>query len=169
MANTDAAASGKVIPLHPLKAKRASEEKWGGEVMKFGFCIVPSLLLRAQARLKLNPTHLAILMHLADFWWEAANKPRPSKKTLGERVGLSPRQVQRYMAELEAMKLVQRIERRAPSQGKRPNFYDLSGLVARLKELEPEFREAEEKAREERRRVTRPGLRHRLAAAGEPG
>lgn len=54
---------GKVIPLHP--AKRASEQKWGRDVMKFGFCIVPSLLLRAQERLKLNATQLAILMHLA--------------------------------------------------------------------------------------------------------
>lgn len=154
---------GKVIPLQPLKAKKASERKWGSEVMAFGFCIVPSLLLRAQARLKLSPTHLAILMHLADFWWDAERKPHPSKKTLGERLGLSPRQIQRYMAELEGMKLLRRIERRAPSRGKRSNFHDLSGLVTRLKELEPEFREAEEKARAERRRVSRPGIKHRAA------
>lgn len=159
--------SAKVIPLHPLKAKKASERKWGKEVMGFGFCIIPSLLLRAQPRLKLNPTHLAILMHLADFWWEAERKPHPSKKTLGERLGLSARQVQRYIAELEAMKLLQRIERRSPSRGKRSNLYDLSGLVARLKELEPEFRQVEEKSQAERRRVSRPGLRRRPATAAE--
>ena len=157
---------GKVIPLHPpLKAKRASEQKWGQEVMAFGFCIVPSLLLRAQERLKLNATQLAILMHLADFWWDAARKPHPSKKTLGERLQLSPRQVQRHIAEMETMKLVQRIERRAPSRGKRSNYYDLSGLVERLKGLELEFRLAEEKAKDERRRVSRPGRRNRTAAA----
>lgn len=166
MANKDTT-SAKVIPLHPLKAKKASERKWGKDVMGFGFCIVPSLLLRAQARLKLNPTHLAILMHLADYWWEAERKPHPSKKTLGERLGLSARQVQRYIAELEDMKLLQRIQRTAPSRGKQSNFYDLSGLVARLKELEAEFRQVEEKAKSERRRVSRPGLRSRPTTAAE--
>jgi len=153
----------KVIPLQPVKAKKASEQKWGRDVMALGFCIVPSMLLRAQARLSLNPAHLAILLHLADFWWEAERKPHPSKKTRGERLGLSPRQVQRYMAELEEMKLLERIERRVSSCGKRSNFYDLAGLVARLKQLAPEFKDAEEKAKAERRRVTRPGLRSRTA------
>jgi hypothetical protein len=157
--------SGKVIALHPLKAKKTSERKWGKEVMALGFCIVPSLLLRAQARLKLDPTHLAILIHLADFWWEAERKPHPSKKTLGERLSLSARQVQRKIAELEAMKLLQRVERTAASRGKRSNFHDLSGLVARLKELEREFRQVEEKAKAERRRVARPGFRHRTGTA----
>ena len=55
----------KVIPLQPLKAKKASERKWGKAVMDLGFCIIPSLLLRAQARLGLNPTQLAVLMHLS--------------------------------------------------------------------------------------------------------
>lgn len=166
MANTEKTAA-KVIPLHPLKAKMASERKWGKDVMALGFCIFPSLLLRAQARMKLNPTHLAILMHLADYWWEAERKPHPSKKTLGDRLGLSSRQVQRYIAELEQMKLVQRIGRTAPSRGRQSNFYDLSGLVARLQELEPEFRTVEEKVKAERHRVSRPGFRHRPATAVE--
>ncbi len=156
--------AGKVIRLQPQNAKKASERKWGREVMALGFCMVPSLLFRAQARLKLNPTHLAIVMHLADFWWEAERKPHPSKKLLGERLGLSPRQVLRYTAELEDMGLLQRIERRTPGRGKRSNIYDVSGLVTRLKELEPEFREAEEMARAERRRVSRPGIKHRAVA-----
>src|SRR5260221_13856977 len=48
---TDAAPSAEVIPLRPAKAKKASERKWGKAVMDFGFCIIPSLLLRGQARL----------------------------------------------------------------------------------------------------------------------
>lgn len=84
-----------------------------------------------------------MLVHLADYWWDVNRKPYPSKKSLGDRFGLSPRQVQRYLAELEAMGLVQRIERRAVHRGKLSNEYDLSGLVERFKELEPEFREFE--------------------------
>ncbi len=153
--------SAKVIPLRPLKATKASERKWGKGVMGLGFCIVPSLLLRAQARLGLNARQLAVLMHLADFWWNAERKPYPSKKTLGERLRLSPRQVQRIIAELETAGLVQRIERRAAHMGKLSNYYDLSGIVKRLKELEPEFRKVEEEAKARRRAVARPELRHR--------
>lgn len=46
------------IELRPAKATKASEKKWGKAVMERGFCVVPSLLLRAQPRLKLTPTQL---------------------------------------------------------------------------------------------------------------
>lgn len=153
--------SADVIQLHPVKDKKTSERKWGKGVMGLGFCIVPSLLLRAQARLGLNPTQLAVLMHLADYWWDVDRKPYPSKKTLGERLKLGPRQVQRYIAELERANLVKRVERRAAHKGKLSNEYDLSGLVARLQELEPEFRKVEEDVKASRREVERPGGRVR--------
>jgi DNA-binding MarR family transcriptional regulator len=163
--NATEAGGAQVIPLRPLTAAKASERKWGKAVMELGFCIVPSLLLRAQRRLGLNPTQLAVLMHLADYWWDVDRKPYPSKKTLGERLGLGPRQVQRYIAELEEAGLVKRIERRAAHRGKLTNEYDLSGLVKRLKELEPEFREVEEEIKSRRRAVARPGVRPRRPKA----
>ena len=165
MSDTDNSQSAKVVQLwQPLKATKASERKWGKAVMGLGFCIGPSLRLRAQQRPKPSPTQLAVLMHLADYWWDVDRKPYPSKKTLGERLGLSPRQVQRYTAELEAAGLVKRIERTARHRGKLSNKYDLSGLVKRLKELEPEFREVEEEIKSRRRAVARPGLRRRTKA-----
>ena len=118
--------------------------------MALGFCVVPSLLLRAQRRLGLNPTQLAVLMQLCDFWWESDRKPFPGKKALAQRLDLSPRQVQRYMADLETAGLIQRVERRAAHGGKQTNIYDLSGLVDRLKRLEPEFRAVEEEAKAKR-------------------
>ena len=104
-------------------------------------------------------------MHLADYWWDVDRKPFPSKKTLGERLGLGPRQVQRYIAELESAGLVKRIERTAAHRGKLSNEYDLSGLVERLKELEPEFREVEDEIKTRRRAVARPGIRRRIKKA----
>ncbi len=136
--------------------------------MKLGFSIVPSLLLRAQRRLKLNPTQLAVLMQLCDYWWDSSRKPYPSKQTLAERLGLSARQVQRHIADLEEAGLVQRIERRGANGGKLTNTYDLSGLVSRLQALEPEFTAVEEENRRRRAAVTRPGLRTRLTAAAAP-
>ena len=160
MAKDETATAHNVIQIHPPKAtQRASEKKWGKGVMALGFCIVPSLLLRAQQRLGLNPTQLAVLMQLCDFWWDSERKPYPSKKTLAERLSLSPRQVQRYIAELEAAGLVQRNERRASHGGKLTNLYDLSGLVRRLKDLEPEFRDVEKEVKSARRAVSRRGYK----------
>jgi predicted transcriptional regulator len=154
--------TAEVIPIRPETAsKKASEEKWGKPVMDLGFCIVPSLLLRAQARLGLNPTQLAVLLHLVDHWWDVGRKPYPSKQRLADRLKLGPRQVQRYIAELEKAELVQRVERRAPHRGKMSNVYDLSGLVQRLGELEPDFRQVEEEVKANRRAVERPGGRRK--------
>lgn len=153
-----------VVPFPARDANKASERKWGRKVMERGFCIMPSLIFRAQARLKLNATQLAVLMHLADYWWDVDRRPWPAKKTIADRLGLSARQVQRYMAELEEMGYVKRIERRAKHKGKLSNEYDLSGLVERLKQLEPEFREVDEENEARRRDVARPGLRRRVKA-----
>lgn len=158
-----------VIPMPPratVNVARMSERKWGREAMDVrNFCILPSLLLHAQARLKLTPTHLTLVLHLADFWWDADRKPFPSKAKLAERVGLSPRHIQRQMAELEKMGLVKRNERRSRLKGKLPNEYDLSGLVARLKDLAIEFKAADEEAKKKRDAVARPGIRKRIAGA----
>ena len=160
MSKNEAATVDNVVPLRPAKgSQRESQKKWGKNVMALGFCIVPSLLLQAQNRLGLNPTQLAVLMQLCDFWWKSERKPYPSKGTLAERLSLSPRQVQRYIAELENAGLVQRIERRDSHGGKRSNFYDLSGLVNRLEELESDFREVKEKSKATRKAVSRRGYR----------
>lgn len=145
-------------------SKRASVEKWGAGVVDIGFVIVPSLLLRAQQRLRINPTQLAVLIHLMDYWWDVARKPYPSKKTLSQRMGISARQVQRHIASLESSKLLKRVERHHPARGKQSNEYDLSGLVRRLAELEPEFRAVEEQVKAERRKVARPALRPKTQA-----
>jgi predicted transcriptional regulator len=155
---TETTQSADIVPLvTSTKSAKASEKKWGKKVMKLGFSIVPSLLLRAQQRLGLNPTQLAVLLQLADYWWDAERKPYPTKKALSERLGIGPRQLQRYIAELEEAGLVKRIARHAAHKGKQSNYYDLSGLVERLKALEPEFRQVQEETREMRRQVSRRG------------
>lgn len=145
-----------IVKLRPNRATRASEAKWGKAVMERGFCILPSLIFRAQQRLGLNPTQLVVLLQLCDFWWDEGRKPYPSKGRIAERIDLSERQVQRYIAELEKAGFVERIERRASHGGKLTNEYDLSGLVEKLKRLEPEFREVEQEVRERRQAVSRP-------------
>jgi len=160
------AAKGKK-PLTPGKAQKESEKMWGKEVMARGFLIIPSLLLRARARLGLDGRQLAILLHLAVHWWKAEQSPYPGKKIIAERMRLSSRQVQRAIAAMEKHGLVRRIARHSAQGGRTSNIYDLSGLVEKLKTLEPEFRKADEEAREawaRRRALERPGGGRRAAA-----
>ena len=49
-----------------------------------------------------------------------------------------------------------RIQRTAPGRGKISNEYDLSGLVAKLRVLAPEFKAAEEAAKKAREAVRKP-------------
>jgi hypothetical protein len=156
------AAAGKdsLGPARQRKeTERKSEQKWGKRVLAHGFCIVPSLLLRAQARLGLDARELNVLLHLLDHWWEADRLPYPSKKKIADRMRVSPRQVQRYLAALELRGLIVRKARRRAGGGRTANAYDLSGLVSRLRQLEPQVRAADEKANAARRVVERPGLR----------
>jgi DNA-binding MarR family transcriptional regulator len=155
----EASDTAKVIALDKVAATRASERKWGKRVMDFGFCIVPSLLLRAQRRLGLSPTQLAILMHLADRWWDATQNPYPAKSTLADALNLQKRQVRRHIAELEKAGFIKREPRYKGRGNQTSNAYDLSGLVDKLRALEPDFRRAKQEAKQKLRDVTRPGLR----------
>lgn len=156
--------SATIVPIKPKgDPRRASERKYGKPVMDVGFCIVPSLLMQAQARLGINPVQFNIIMHLADIWWDAAQRPWPKKQLLADRMGMSERQVQRQIAEMEQAGLVRRIERTRPGRGKTSNEYDLSGLVKRLQELEPEFTEMKQENQKRRKAVALP--RHRRMSA----
>lgn len=119
--------------------QQESRKKWGSAVIDEGFSIIPSVLLRAQQRVGVNATQLAILLHIIDFWWEEDRRPHPSKATLAERLGISPRQVQRHIAEMEKAGLIKREMRILPGKGRSSNFYDLSGLVAKLAAIAPDM------------------------------
>lgn len=162
MTEKEQAKSGTVVRLRAKDPAKSSEKKWGRAVIAMGFCVIPSLLLRAQQRLGLNPTQLAVLIQLADYWWDQERNPYPSKSTLSDRLGLSERQIQRHMEQLEKAGLLSRVERTAAHRGKLSNEYDLSGLVARLQKLEPEFREVKEMSR----KVTQPGGLSRRQPSG---
>lgn len=119
--------------------------------MARGQCILPSLIFKAQRRLGLSATQLVVLLHIADFWWKAGDLPWPKKLTVAERLNVTEKQVQRVIRELEKGGYVRRIPRMT-SHGQTSNGYDLSGLVAKLKELAPEFKAAADAKRKVERR-----------------
>ena len=152
--------SSNVVELRPRPpGRQQSEKKWGVAVMKLGFCILPALLLRAQRRLGLSATQLALIVQLADFWWNDDKLPYPKKETLAERLGLSEKQIQRLIRGLEQRGYVQR-HKRMTKHGRTSNAYDLSGLVEKLAALAPEFAEA---AAAKRKVERRGGLKDKKA------
>lgn len=162
--NQDETTTDKVAPEKKSRKSPASQ-KWGAKVMDSGFCMLPSLLLRAQRRLHLNPTQLAVLIQIVDHWWDAGRKPYPSKKELSQRLGIGERQIQRYLTDLEDEGLIKRIPRYADHKGRMSNMYDLQGLVDKLTELEPDFREARNQARQSRQKAASLGFKRRGAEA----
>ena len=160
--NQDETTTDKVAPEKKSRKSPASQ-KWGAKVMDSGFCMLPSLLLRAQRRLHLNPTQLAVLIQIVDHWWDAGRKPYPSKKELSQRLGIGERQIQRYLTDLEDEGLIKRIPRYADHKGRMSNMYDLQGLVDKLTELEPDFREARQQARQSRQKAASLGFKRRGA------
>ncbi|MCR5877273.1 GntR family transcriptional regulator [Phenylobacterium sp. J367] len=87
------------------------------------------------------------------------------KRRLAERLDVSDKTVQRAIAKLEAEKLVRRVARHYSAGGQASNYYDLSPLVDRLKDIAGDFIEAREEARKAKRKAERPGLRNRKKAA----
>lgn len=154
-----------VISFQPKVALKASEKKWGHDVLRHGWCLLPSLLFRAQRKLNITALQMAVLLQLLEHWWEAERAPYPSKETIAHRLDMSPRQVQRHIAALEAAGMVQRRERKAVNHGQLSNFYEFEGLVAALKRIEPEVAEAFAESRRRNRAATGRGLKPRAVPA----
>jgi hypothetical protein len=145
---------GNVLELGFAKRpRRRPEDKWGKGLISLGFCTVPSILLWAQGRLELTTEQFTVLMHLADFWWDAGDPPRPQKETLAVRLGMGARQVQRHLAALEQGGFIRRVPRYRGPKDQVANGYDMTGLVTKLQDLEPEFRREIDRKRRRRQKL----------------
>lgn len=119
--------------------------------MDVGYCIVPAVLFRAQARLGLSGMQLVLILQLHEYWWKSDQLPFPKKETLAKRMGISEKQVQRLTKQLEVAGYIKRIVRKN-YRGQTSNGIDFTGLVKKLKELAPEFMQAKHAARKVERR-----------------
>ena len=114
---------------------------------------------------RIGPNELAVLIHLIDHWWQPDAMPWPSKKTLAERLGVSTKTVQRAIVVLEEEGLLLRKERYHKAGGRTSNEYDLSPLVARLKDIAEDMDDASKKAKAVKKAAERPGLKKRSKVA----
>lgn len=141
---------------------RTNEKKWTKTLMDAGWLSFPNIILEKQRALGLTPLDINIILYLATYWWTEDNKPRPSKNTIAEAIGVTARTVQRRIAAMEKAGFIRREERRVSREGSRPNLYHFDGLI---KEATPyalekasviQNRKVEDKERQKRKR---PDLR----------
>lgn len=108
--------------------KRSNEAKWGKPNIDAGWTCIPNILIRRQKTLGLDALDLNILLHLLTYWWEDENHPHPSKETLAKAIGVSASTIQRRIRQMEAGKLLKRVERRRAGDRSDTNLYDLTPL-----------------------------------------
>lgn len=102
-------------------------DKWGDAAHR-GYQAVPHDLFRFQAQLGLSNGEMVTLLNILDFWWEVERRPFPGATALANRMGATPRSVQRHLKTLQEKRYAVR------GHGEQRQF-NLDGLVKRLKEL----------------------------------
>lgn len=150
--------TAKVVLFKPVAKKpaRRADQLWGKSVIARGFTTLPTMLFLGQARLKLQPDELNVILQIAAHRWDANQDPFLSKETIAKRMGKNARTVQRYLTQLEEKGLVRRIKRFRTGHGQAANGFSLDGLVRKLEALEPEFRKLSEQNKIRRRKVEVP-------------
>ena len=147
----------------PRPSVKKNEEKWTKPLMDAGWIGLPSVFVERQQAIGLDPLDLNILLHLANYWWTKDQKPYPAKKTIADAMGVTPRTVQRRIAEMEKAGLIRREQRRIPGKGSRTNLYHLDGLIEAAHDYAKEKLEQREQRKQEdeatRSRKGRPELK----------
>lgn len=112
--------------------------KWGRSVAERGFTQIPNYLLNLNRFVdrehRLSPVEMLVLLQLVGSWWKTGEDPFPSMSTLANRCGVSSRQVQRAINNLDKLKLIQRKKRK--NKGIiASNSYSMKPLVEFLNEV----------------------------------
>ncbi|HUP61074.1 MAG TPA: winged helix-turn-helix transcriptional regulator [Thermoanaerobaculia bacterium] len=139
---------------------RRNEEKWTPTLMEAGWTVIPSIILERQRGLGLDAIDVNILMQLAMHWWFSDNPPRPSKRTIAERMGIDVSTVRKRIARMEGDGLIRREKRYSGKTGRQEsNNYHFDGLIASATPYAQEAletrkkRDAEDAERRTRRRA----------------
>lgn len=89
-----------------------SYEKWGVDIIKAGYTLLPNYLIYINKYLKkesrLTPGEVFALIIILSNWWQPHKMPAASKRYIGQRMDLSERQVQRILRSLEKKRVIKR-------------------------------------------------------------
>lgn len=98
----------------------SAEGKWSSGVLKYGFTIVPNLLISSRRILGLTPTELYIFIAIDSYRWDSLRAPFPSLNTLAAQTGLHRQTIYRATKKLEMNGLIEKYRNYS-----RSNTYDL--------------------------------------------
>ena len=147
--------TAKVVSI--TSALKKKKDRWPEAVMARGYTQVPSILLWGQARLGLEPDELNVLLQIISHRWTAENDPYLSKGAIARRMGKSERMVQRHLTSLEDKGFITRMTRNKLHKGQDANGFNLSGLLAKLTAIAPEFEKAADQNKRRRAKTeTKP-------------
>lgn len=127
--------------MNAANGPKVTETKWGEAVTRFGFQIVPALLLKKQSVLGLDDDgkteavsapELVVLLNVLMHWWTKDSAIFPSAQMIADRIGVTRRSVDRSVESLVRKHLL--------SKERDGNlvFYDPNPLVQRLAQLATE-------------------------------
>ena len=118
---------------------RVLEQKWTPELIEAGWTVLPAALIEHQKALGIDAIDINIILHLANRWWTADNRPMPSKVTIATAMSIDPSTVRRRIQRMEKAGFIRREERRVSKVGSRTNIYHLDGLIEELKPFAAEM------------------------------
>lgn len=115
------------------------EKRWTKELVGAGWTAIPNVLLEKQNAFGLKPMELNLILQIAKYWWDAGSAPFPSVKTLAETIGVTPRTVQKNLAELEEKGMIEKKARYYAQGGQKSNEYTFQGLIVQCKPFAEEM------------------------------
>lgn len=140
------------------QALQENKKKWGDELLKAGWTMLPNIIFLRQRALGLDSMDINILLILLSYWWTADNLPFPTKKTIADAIDCDPSTVRKRIQKMEAAGFIKRIQRRVEKDRNKSNQYDFSGLIEAVKPYAIEEIQARESQRNERdQRIKRKG------------
>lgn len=103
-----------------------------GKALDLGFQVLPDLLVKHQSRLLLDSQDMVIIINLLMHWWRADELPFPRLSLIADRMGVSPRTVERRVKALEKRGLIRRLPPRRNEKELTIREFDLTGLIRLL-------------------------------------
>ncbi len=133
--------------------------------MSHGFTGIPNIMVRAQARLGLNPTQFNILIQLLSYYMDPDRPPFPPKRDLLKRMSISESTLKKHVQELEQAGFIRREQQVTSAGDFGSNIYHLKGLIKKLQKLVPDFDQEREEREKGRRRTEQPNARKAIRIA----
>jgi hypothetical protein len=120
-------------------SKSSAETKWGPAIKggPYGYQIIPDALVRHQHELGLDATDVVVILNICMHWWESEPKklPHPRPVTIANRMGTSTRTVERHIARLEKMDILDWLPSQHRKNGPSIRKFNFDKLIQKLEAL----------------------------------